>query len=81
MKLFLDLRCFLGRLWMSVVVHLFLSFSLGSDTPSNCRRYKFSTLVGCRHPVMVLQASFSTGSTLCACADLSHTWHAYSAVE
>ena len=57
---------------MSVVVHLFLSFSLGSDTPSSCRRsntsyrrYKFSTLDGCRHPVMARQASFSTGLTLC----------------
>ena len=30
---------------------------------------------------MARQASFSTGSTLCACADLSHTGHAYSAVE
>ena len=38
------------------------------------RRYKFSTLVGCRHPVMARQASFSTGSTLCACADLSPHW-------
>ena len=30
---------------------------------------------------MALQALFSTGSPLCACADLSHTGHAYSAVE
>ena len=42
MKLFLDLRRFLGRLWPCSGCLLsftcFLSFSLGSDTPSNCRR-------------------------------------------
>ena len=42
MKLFLDLRRFLGRLWPCsgclLSFTLFLSVSLGSDTPSNCRR-------------------------------------------
>ena len=65
---------------MSVVVHwaVTLLLTAGGAIPA---RYKFLTLVGCRHPVMARQASFSTGSTLCACADLSHTGHAYSAVE
>ena len=91
MKLFQDLRRFLGRLWpCSGCLLSFTCFSrsrwavtllltAGGAIPA--RRYKFSTLVGCRHPVMARQASFSTGSTLCACADLSHTGHAYSAVE
>ena len=91
MKLFLDLRRFLGRLWpCSGCMMSFTCFSrsrwavtllltAGGAIPA--RRYKFSHLVGCRHPVMARQASFSTGPTLCACADLSHTGHAYSAVE
>ena len=91
MKLFLDLRRFLGRLWPCGGCLLsFTCFSrsrwavtllltAGGAIPA--RRYKFLTLVGYRHPVMARQASFSTGSTLCACADLSHTGHAYPAVE
>ena len=91
MKLFLDLRRFLGRLWpCSGCLLSFTCFSrsrwavtllLAAGGAIPARRYKFSTLVGCRHPVMARQASFSTGSTLCACADLSHTGHAYFAVE
>ena len=51
----------------------------GGAIPAN--RYRFSTLVGLRHPVMDRQASFNAGSTLYACADLSQTGQAYSAVE
>ena len=62
MKLFLDLRRFLGRLWpCSGCLLSFTCFSrsrwavtllltVGGAIPA--RRYKFSTLVGCRHPVM-----------------------------
>ena len=75
-KLFLDLRRFLGRLWpCSGCLLSFTCFSrsrwavtllltAGGAIPA--RRYKFLTLVGCRHPVMARQASFSTGSTLCS---------------
>ena len=45
------------------------------------RRYTFSTDVGLRHPVMEQHASFRAGSSLLTCVDLSHTGHAYSAVE
>ena len=93
MKLFLDVRRFIGRLWPCSGCLLLLSFACfsrsrwavtllltaGGSIPA--MRHKFSTLVGCRHPVMARQASLSTGSTLCVCADLSHTGHAYSAVE
>ena len=91
MKLFLDLRRFLGRLWPCSGCLLSLTcfsrsrwtvtllLTAGGAIPA--RRYKFLTLDGCRHPVMARQASFSTGSILCACADLSHTGHAYSGVE
>ena len=50
---------------------------------TNCRwlDHKLSILVGCRHHVMDPQASFNTGLTLRACADLSQTGHNYSAVE
>ena len=89
-KLFLDLRRFLGRLWLcSGCLLSFTCFSrsrwavtlLLTAGAIPAKRYKFSTLVGCRHPVMARQASFSTGSTLCASAALSHTGHAYSVVE
>ena len=91
MQLFLDLRRFHGRLWpCSGCLLSFTCFSrsrwavtllLSAGGAIPARRYKFSTLVGCRHHVMARQASFSTGSTLGACANLSHTGHAYSAVE
>ena len=97
MKLFLDLRRSLvvdcGRVYIYIYSGCLLSFTCfsrsrwavtllrtaGGAIPA--RRSKFSTLVGCRYPVMARQASFSTGSTLCACADLFHTGHEYSAVE
>ena len=87
-RLLQDLRRFLGRLWpFRGCLLSFTCFSrsrwavtllLTAGGAMPARRYKFSTLVGCRHSVMAWQASFSTGSTLC---DLSHTGHAYSAVE
>ena len=42
-------------------------------------KYRFSTVDALRHPVISLQALFSSGSRLCA--DLSHTGQAYSATE
>ena len=53
-------------------------------TPSGAipaRRYTVSIDVGHRHPVMERQASFRVGLSLLMCVDLSHTVHAYSAVE
>ena len=44
-------------------------------------RYSSSTLVGLKHPVIDLHASFSSGSILEACGDLAQTGHAYSAAE
>ena len=44
-------------------------------------RYSSSTLAGLRHPVNDLHASFSSGSSLEACGDLSQTEHAYTAAE
>ena len=43
--------------------------------------YSSSTLVGLKHPVINLHASFSSESSLEACGDLAHTGHAYSAAE
>ena len=51
----------------------------GGGIPTS--RCKLSILLGCRHPVMERHASFNIGLTLCVCANLSHTGHAYSAVE
>ena len=45
------------------------------------RRYTLSTDVGLKHPVMERHASFRAGLNLLMCVDLSHTGHAYSAVE
>ena len=58
-----------------VIAHL----TPGGAIPA--RRYTFSTDVGIRHPVMERQASFRAGSSVLTCFDLSHTGHAYSAVE
>ena len=44
-------------------------------------RYSSSTLVGLRHPVINLHASFSSGSSFEACGDLAQTGHAYLAME
>ena len=75
MKLLLDFIGFFGSVWPC-------SGCLVSFT---CSPYPFvqqhSLLLGCVHPVVEQQVSFNTGLTLCACADLSHTGYAYSAVE
>ena len=44
-------------------------------------KYWSSTLVGHRHPEMVLKAAFSTGSIFEACHDLLQTGDTYSAEE
>ena len=71
MKLFLDLRHFLGRLWpCSGCLLSFTCFSrshwamtllLTARGAIPARRYKFSTLVGCRHPVMARQTRSALG--------------------
>ena len=66
--------CFL----YSTLAHTTLLMS-GSAIPAS--RYSSSTLVGLKHPVIDLHASFSTGSCLEACGDLAQTGHAYSAAE
>ena len=45
------------------------------------RRYTLSTDVSLRHPVIEQHALFRAESSLLTCVDLSHTGHAYSAVE
>ena len=45
------------------------------------RRYRLSVGVGLRHPVTRRQVVLMAGSIFLAWADLSHTGHAYSAVE
>lgn len=45
------------------------------------RRYRLSTFVGFRQPVIYLQAEFKAGLILLAWVDLSHTGQAYSAAE
>ena len=66
--------CFL----FSILAHTSLLMSGGANPAS---RYRYSTLVGPRHPVIDLHASFSLGSSLEACGDLAQTGHAYSAAE
>ena len=51
----------------------------GGEIPE--KRYTFSTDIGLIHPVMERHASFRVGSSLLTCIDLSHTGHAYSAVD
>ena len=66
--------CFL----FSTLAHTTLLMS-GGEIPEN--RHSSSTLVGLKHPVIDLHASFSSGSSFEACGDLAQTGHAYSAVE
>ena len=66
--------CFL----FSTLAHTHLLMSGGAIPAS---RYSFSTLVGLKHPVIDLHASFSSGCSLEACGDLAQTGHAYSAAE
>ena len=51
----------------------------GGTIPAS--RSSSSTLVGLKHPVIDLHASFSSGSSLEACGDLAQTGHAYPAAE
>ena len=69
---------FVSYILFSTLAHTSLLISGGAIPAS---RYSYSTLVGLRHPVIDLHASFSSGSSLEACGDLAHTGHAYSAAE
>ena len=51
----------------------------GGAIPAN--KYKSSTYVGLRHPVIARHALFSSGSNMSAYVDLAHTGEAYSAIE
>ena len=61
--------CFL----FSTLAHTSLLMSGGAIPVS---RYSFSTLVGLKHPVFDLHASFSSGSSLKACGHLAQIGHA-----
>ena len=67
---------FVTCFFFSTLAHTSLLMS-GSAIPAS--RYSSSTLVGLKHPVIDLHASFSSGSNLEACGDLAQTGHAYSA--
>ena len=69
---------FVSCFFFSTLAHTSLLIS-GGAIPA--RRYSSSTLVGLKHPVIDLHASFSSGSSLEACVDLAQTGHAYSAAE
>ena len=66
--------CFL----FSTLAHTSLLISGGAIPAS---KYSSSTLVGLKHPVIGLHASFSSGSSLAACVDLAQTEHAYSVAK
>ena len=68
---------FVSCFFFSTLAHT--SLLTGGAIPAN--RYSSSKLVGLRHPVIDLHASFSSGSSLEACGDLAQTGHAYSAAE
>lgn len=66
----------------------FLSFSMsvatsrlmhGGAIPLSI--YKFSYLVGFKHPIIIRPASFMAISTFLVCTEFLHTGQAYSAVE
>ena len=90
-KLFLDLSHLFASLWPnrgchSSVIWRWRSLLLavlhrisGGAMPD--RRYRLCVSVGLRHPVTKRQVALMAGSIFLAWADLSHTGHAYSAVE
>ena len=69
---------FVSCFFFSTLAHASLLMS-GVAIPASM--YSSSTLVGLRHPVIDLHASFSSGYSLEACGDLAQTGHAYSAAE
>ena len=73
-----DWATFVSCFFFSTLAHTSILMS-GGEIPAS--RYSSSTLVGLRHPVIDQHASFSSGSSLQACGDLSQTGHAYSAAE
>ena len=69
---------FVSCFFFSILAHASLLISGGAFPPN---RYSSSSLVGLKHLVIDLHASFSSGSSLEACGDLAQTGHAYSAAE
>ena len=68
----------LFHLVRSILAHTSLLMS-GGAIPA--KKYKSSTYVGLRHPVIARHALFSSGSNMSAYVDLAHTGAAYSAIE
>ena len=72
---------------MTLLFHLFGSFhSCTYISPDNegaipANKYKSSTYVGLRHPLIAWHALFSYGSNMAAYVDLANTGEAYSAIE
>ena len=90
-KQFLDFSllsagCFPYREWVSLVsclvfsilAHTSLRMSGGAIPVS---KYRSSTLVGFRHPVMALHSMFSSVFSFWACGDLTQPGAAYSAIQ
>ena len=69
---------FVSCFFFSTLAHTSLLISGGAIPAS---RYSSWTMVGLKHPVINLHASFSSGSSLEACGDLAQTGHAYSDTE
>ena len=63
---------FVSCFFFSTLAHTSLLISGGAIPAS---RYSSSTLVGLKHPVIDLHASFSSGSSLEACGGLAQTGH------
>ena len=69
---------FVSYFFFSTLAHTCLLMSGGAIPVS---KYSSSTLVGLKHPVIDLHASFSSGSSFEACEDLAQTGHANSVAE
>ena len=67
---------FVSCFFFSTLAHISLLMSGGAIPAS---RYSFSTLVGFKHPVIHLHASFISGSSLEACWDVAQTGNVNSA--
>ena len=69
-----ECAAFVSCFFFSTIAHTSFLMSGGSIPAS---RYRSSTLVGLRHPVIDLHVSLSSGSSLETSGDQAQTGHAY----
>ena len=73
--------CDVAKQGVSLLFHLLGSFhSSMFGCTIHANKYKSSTYIGLRHPVIARHVLISFGSCMSACGDLGHTGATYSAI-